>query len=209
MFRLLIPIILIATAITGFVVYANPIFVEITKIKTEIVSYNEALDNSKALENERDKLTKKFNTLDPNDLEKLQKLLPDNVDNIRLILEIEKLASPYQMILRNVKYNSTLASKKKTSLNTGTETQTPTEPTVGLSGPESSKEYGEWTLGFTTEGTYSDFVNFVKDIENNLRIVDISSVTFSSDSEDKLKDKKKPIDSYTYDFKIKTYWLKN
>jgi hypothetical protein len=209
MFKLLVPIILIGTAVTGFVMFTNPIFTDISKIKAEIVSYNEALDNSKALENERDKLTKKYNTIDPNDLEKLQKLLPDNVDNIRLILEIEKLALPYGMILKNVKYDSTLASKKSTTPKAGTEAQAPQEIGVGINLEENSKEYGEWTLGFTTEGTYSNFINFIKDMEDNLRIVDISSIAFSSDTGEKLKDKEKPTDSYIYDFKINTYWLKN
>ena len=58
-----------------------------------MTSYNEALNNSKALEDKRDTLTAKYNTIDPNDLIKLQKLLPDNVDNIRLILEIGQIAS--------------------------------------------------------------------------------------------------------------------
>lgn len=72
-----------------------------------MASYNEALNNSKALEAERDKLTQKYNSFDPENLSKLQKLLPDNVDNIRLILEIEKIASPYGMVLKNVKYDAT------------------------------------------------------------------------------------------------------
>jgi hypothetical protein len=51
-------------------------------------------------------LTQKYSTIDPVNLDKLTKLLPDNVDNIRLILEIEKIASPYGMILKDVKYET-------------------------------------------------------------------------------------------------------
>jgi len=39
-------------------------------------------------------------------------------------------------------------------------------------------------------------------------MVDISSVEFSSDT-GSVSAKTKPSDSYKYDFKIKTYWLKN
>jgi Tfp pilus assembly protein PilO len=203
MFRYIIPTILIIIAITGFVIFANPIFNDISTIKTEIASYNEALDNSKALESERDKLTQKYNAIDPSDLDKLQKLLPDNVDNIRLILEIEKLAAPYGMILEDVKYNATQIDTKNPTVGVITP---PSQPTGTLT-QDNNKQYGIWNLEFSTEGTYPNFINFTKDLESNLRIVDISSVAFASDAVP--LGKQKPTDSYKYDFKIKTYWLKN
>lgn len=186
--------------------FTKPIFSDISKIKSEIVSYNEALDNAKTLENERDKLTKKYNAIDPESLSKLQKLLPDNVDNIRLILEIEKLVLPYGMVLKDVKYDSTLSNKKDSVSGVKTEpSPSPSNSKIG----ENNKEYGEWTLEFSTEGTYYNFINFIKDLENNLRIVDISSVTFSSSDANIAPGKSKPSDSYKYGFKVKTYWLKN
>src|SRR5687768_5052524 len=99
------PLILIAIAIAAFFLLGMPIYHDLTDLRTEIASYNEALGNSKALENERDKLAAKYNSFSPEDLSRLEKLLPENADNIRLILEIEQLASPYGMALRDVKYN--------------------------------------------------------------------------------------------------------
>ena len=205
MFRYIAPTILIAIAITGFVMFTNPIFTGITNVKNEIASYNEALDNAKTLENERDKLTQKYNAIDPVNLDKLQKFLPDNVDNIRLILEIEKLASPYGMVLKDVKYDSAVLDQS------GATTSTATSPQVSnaIGNPEDNKNYGTWNLEFSTEGTYSNFIDLVKDLENNLRVVDISSVAFSSDGTNVVLGKAKPTDTYKYDFKIKTYWLKN
>src|SRR5690349_1065682 len=98
MLRLIAPLILIGGAIVGFFALVSPLYKDITALKQEVAAYNQALDNSKALENERDKLTKKYNSIDPANLEKLEKMLPDSVDNIRLILEIEKIAAPYGMI---------------------------------------------------------------------------------------------------------------
>ncbi len=216
MFRYLISIILIGVSVVGFVMFTNPILGDISNIKTEIASYNEALDNSKSLENERDKLTKKYNAIDPESLNKLGKLLPDNVDNIRLILEIEKIASPYGMVLKDVKYDATQAKvdpKKDNKTNTtATDTTTDTgssaQPQVSNTIAVKNKEYGIWNLEFSTEGTYSNFVNLTKDLESNLRIVDISSIAFSSDG-GLVLGKTKSSDTYKYNFKIKTYWLKN
>src|ERR1035437_8913014 len=107
MMRFIMPIILVGIAISLFFMFANPLFNDIGTIKTSMTTYNEALDNSKALENARDTLTAKENAINPDNLIKIKKLLPDNVDNIRLILEIEQIALPYGMVLKNVKYNAT------------------------------------------------------------------------------------------------------
>lgn len=205
MVKYLIPIILIVISTMGFLTFTRPLVSDISNMKNEIVSYNEALDNSKSLENERDKLTKKYNTIDTNNLTKLQKFLPDSIDNIRLILEIEKLASPYGMILKDIKYDSKkeVAVATNTTETTGANAGNQDEATVLAN----SKDYGIWDLEFSTEGKYSSFLNFMKDLEGNLRIVDISSVVFSS--EDNQLGKKQAPDSYKYTIKIKTYWLKN
>ena len=52
------------------------------------------------------------------------------------------------------------------------------------------------------------FINFIKDLESNLRIVDISSIQFSSSASGVGLNPLLP-EAYKYDIKIKTYWLKN
>jgi hypothetical protein len=202
--RFIMPIVLIGISIAIFFVFTSPIYNGITELRAQSASYNEALGNSKALENERDKLTAKYNAIDPNNLLKLQKLLPDNIDNIRLILEIEQIAAPYGMVLKDVRYNAT------TQQTTGT-TSVAGAIQGGGGTVTTNKDYGVWDLEFSTVGTYSNFLNFTRDIESNLRIVDISSIQFSSDSVTKvgLSQSSSSADAYKYDFKIKTYWLKN
>lgn len=195
MFRLIVPVILIGGAIAGFLMIVSPTYKEVQLLKMQANSYNQALDNSKTLENERDKLMSKYKTIDKTNLSKLQKLLPDNVDNIRLILEIEDLAKPYGMVLKDVKYNTT-------------PTEQPTKGNAvqgGSPGKLENKNYGDWDLEFSVEGPYTKFLNFITDLENNLRIVDVVSIQFSSD----VSGNKNPSsENYKYSFKIKTYWLK-
>jgi hypothetical protein len=194
------PIVLIGIAIALFFGFANPLYKDISVLRTEVASYNDALNNSKMLENERDKLTAKYNAIDPLNLMKIEKLMPENVDNIRLILEIEQIAAPYGMSLKDVRYNST-----------DTETTAAVGTIQGGSAlNEAPKDYGVFDLEFSTTGSYNNFINFTKDLESNLRIVDISSIVFSSDTTS-LSSKESPISSeiYKYNFKIKTYWLKD
>jgi Tfp pilus assembly protein PilO len=198
MFKYILPIILIGIAIAGFFILTSPLYNSISLEREQIASYDEALDNSKALEAQRDRLTQKYNSFDPEDLSKLQKLLPDNVDNIRLILEIEKIALPYGMKIKDIKYDTT--SNNDT---------TPEMAGVAQNGGAVSlnKNYGIWNLEFSTQGTYNNFINFLKDLENNLRIVDISSIQFSSNASMGLNPSLP--EAYKYDLAIKTYWLKN
>ncbi|MDP9249370.1 MAG: hypothetical protein M3M85_02600 [bacterium] len=196
--KFITPIILIVIAIVAFFLLAMPIYGDISTLRTEIASYDEALGNSKALENERDKLAAKFNSFRPEDLSRLEKLLPENADNIRLILEIEQIASPYNMSLKDVRYTTTDTALAGAG---GSVVQR-------TGARQSSKNYGTMELEFGISGTYDNFINFTQDLENNLRILDIAAVSFSSDKGPSLG-KIAPQSSYDYSFKIKTYWLKN
>ena len=128
-------------------------------------------------------------------MEKLNKLLPDSVDSIRLILEIEKIASPYGMVLKDTRYNP--SEKDKDAVGGSS--------VAGGGATKSNQNYGTWDLEFSTEGSYQNFLSLLQDLENNLRIVDVSSIQFSSES----VNTKVSNDNYKYNFKIKTYWLKN
>ncbi len=197
MTRIILPIILIGIAVGTFLMFTAPIYQDIPVLRAEVDSYNEALSNSKALENERDKLTSKYNSIDKENLAKLEKLVPDNIDNIRLILEIEKVAQPYGMVLKDVKYNTE---------------EVETGAVIGGGSPGNQaarlamqRDYRVLDMEFSVSGTYDKFLDFTKDLERNLRIIDIVAVTFSSEVDPKVN----PSGVYKYNFKIKTYWLKN
>ena len=198
MYKLIIPIILIGTAIAGFVMKTGPYYNDISNIQTQVSSYNEALSNAKSLQGQRDLLTTKYNTINPENLDKLQKLLPDNVDNIRLILEIGEIAKPYGMVLSDVKYDASVSSNTKGVANV----------VAGAGQNNLNSNYGILDLEFSTQGTYDNFLSFLNDLDHNLRIVDISSIEFSSDTGSSTTSSQQN-DIYKYSFKIKTYWLKN
>jgi len=198
--RFVLPIILITIALIVFFVFLSPSLQEVKALQVDVDSYNEALDNSKALEYERDKLTKQFTSFDPDDLRRLETLLPNSINNIRLILEIESLASPYGMVLRDVRYDTV----RETSL----ESENNAQP--GPAGViESSKGYGEWELEFSTEGSYTNFLQFLRELEANLRLIDLVSIQFASITGESAGANFSTSEVYKYSFKLKTYWLKN
>ncbi len=196
MTRYILPAILLIASIGSFFLVTNPMYASLRTLKTQSQAYSDALTNSKKLQSVRDQLNARYSGFDPASLERLNKLLPDNPDNIKMIIEIENIATPYGMILKNVKFD---APKKKTA-----ESGFVTGTTDDLA--TASKDYGIFNLEFSTTGTYNNFQNFLKDLEKSLRIIDISSIAFTSVDSATANGVS---DVYKYDFKIKTYWLKN
>ncbi len=191
--RSLLPILLVGVAITVFFMYTNPAYSGtggILDLQTQEASYNDALSNAKALQSVRDTLAEKYNALPPADLERLSKLLPDNVNNIRLLIDIKGVADKHNMQIQNVKFQTAQNPSPQNSV-----------PTNSNALAAESKDYGPFDLEFSTNGSYSDFVGFVSDIEKSLRIVDINTVDFSS-ADDKTS-------TYRYDLTVTTYWLKS
>lgn len=193
------PIILTAIALVAFFMFTVPTFNEFKAVNQKAASYDEALGNSKALEYERDKLTQNYNAFSKTDLARLAKMLPEHVDNIRLILEIEQLAAPYGMAVRGVSYNAADAGSGKEQ---GGVVQGGTRKEINRG------DYGVFDLEFTVSASYDNFVNFIRDLENNLRLVDVSAITFSSSTALAGKSGGSSPETYDYNIKLKTYWLK-
>lgn len=173
--------------------FTNPNYEKIQEKKVELASYNEALDNSKLILGQKDKLLSIVNEIPEEQKLKLEKLLPSNIDNIRLILEINNIAKRYGIILRAIEFGSTPQAVPKTAIG---QKAPANAPDLGNS------DYGTVTLGFTMVASYSTCISFLKEIETSLRLVEIKSVIFDApmSSQDK--------DLYTFRIELNTFWLK-
>ncbi len=210
----LLPIVLIGVGIGGFILITKPIYSEIETIQKESEAYEQALQNSANLQKERDRLTTKLNSFAPEDLAKLEKMLPDTVDNIKLILEIQEQASNQGIVVRNVQFEPKQfveeeeekpeGSTENTASTTSTTATTPVRRTAVS--PTDNLDYDIFELQFSVEGSYKDFVAFMGLMERSLRLIDIQSITFTPGTSEK---DKVYTDQYKYLFKINTYRLKD
>ncbi len=185
---------MLLVSVGTFAFYINPTYQEVQSLRAEKAEYDAALNNSKILQSIRGSLSDKYKSIDPNNIAKLSKLLPDNVDNIKLILEIQRIASTYGMTLQNVKFD-TEQKPTQTANQAGFVTSG-----AAQSGPK--KDFGTFDLEFSTQGSYANFVSFLSDLERSLRIVDVKSISFTS------QNAQAGSDTYKYDFKITTYWFR-
>ncbi len=174
----IISVIVIVASLGLFFGYVDPQYMEIKTLTAERESYREALDNSKSLQEERDRLIAKLDGMPDADLAALAKLLPNDIDNVRLIIDIDEMAKTYNMRIRNFKTDVT---EKK--------------DTIG----RDNSTYGTLTLNFSTSASYTTFLAFMRDLERSLRIIDVSSISFATVEANPL---------YDFNVTIKTYWLK-
>lgn len=182
-------LLIIAVSVGVFVTFIVPRYKQVQVMRSDVASFDSRLATAQRLKQSREELIARYNSITKTDLDNLKVLLPDTVDNIRLIIQLDSLATKNGMSsLRGVEYDTS-----KTEVQNKPDTPQTTQ-----------KPYGEFTMSFTTTGQYKNFLSFVSDLEQNLRLVDISSVQFNlaENSKDSLGS------SLSYKITIKTYWLK-
>ena len=181
MSRPILSISLIIISVIAFFSFIDPTYKEVQVLEAENSQFDEALTRSKELQSIRDELLSRYNTFSTEDLNRIEKLLPDNVDNVRLILDLDSIASKYGMLIKDV----SISNEQKEVI----------RETVQM-----DDALGEIGLNFRVTSPYPDFKKFISDLEQSLRIVDISALSFkASDNSSGLID---------FSVSIKTYWLK-
>lgn len=176
----IIPLFLIIASIGLFVFFTNKQYQAVKKLQTDIGEYDKALGRSKDILKKRQELQDKYKEFTGSDLKSLEKLLPNHVDNVQLVLDINGIAKIHNMTVSKVKVADEQGTTKNVPL-----------------GPN-TKPYASILVSFKTKGSYEDFVGFMKDLEKALRITDITNLSFKTAVDN----------SNEYSVTIKTYWLK-
>lgn len=181
--KLIAQIIFIAGAIAIFVWYINPTYATIQQKQADYAKLEEANNKATELRIKRDKLTLQRNQITPQELEKLVKFLPDGVENVRLIIDIQNIAT--EVLSQDIKGAKVIGSPSKT-------------PAGQTAAGSDGKKYGTLALNFSVTTTYDKFIEFLQSLEQNLRLVDVSDISFAAADDDK----------YNFNLTLQTYWLK-
>jgi len=186
MMQKLLPIVLVIAAIGLFFVYTSPTYTgPVAEARLEVQSLDSALDAARAFTDREAELVAERDALDPQGLTKLMALLPDNVNNIQLILDLDALAARSGVRLSN--------------FNVGE--QTTDGSAVAGEGEglavDTTSPYGFIDITVTAEGTYNAFRTFLEASEKSLRLLDLVSLNVKSSA----------TGVYTYDMTFRIYWL--
>ncbi len=198
----LIPFIAIVFAIALFFLYIKPTYSgPISSTRTQIQSFDNALAAAERFQQKEAQLAQAQAQIPADSLARLKEFLPDGVDNVQLILDMDALAA---------RSGVTLADFSIQGEDSGDGSQdaaaAPSNPD-----PMSGQPLGESGLGLTSSspveslnltfkatGTYEAFRTFLAGMENSLRPLDVMDVTVD-ESETGV---------YTYNVTVRIYWLR-
>mgnify|MGYP001588611881 FL=1 len=129
----------------------------------------------------RDSLLITYESIPAEEIDRINKALPDNIDTVRLAFDLDGMAARYGISIKNI------------------------QAVVGSSGalnvvvlPEFEGVYERATVSFTFVSTYANFMRLLADLETNLRVMDITSIFLQAND----------TGLYEYQVSVETYWLK-
>lgn len=172
------PIILLGLSIGAFYLYINPTYKSIKVLRAESAQYAGAVKEAKEASVIWNDLVNRSDSMNRADLDRLEKMLPDKVDNIKLLNDLNTMALKYGTGISNIRL---------------------TEPTSESNLVANSDPYSSLHTNFSVSMTYSNFVNFLRDMGKSLRLADIEKIDFKPSDDSPL---------YTFTLTTKTYWLK-
>ncbi len=192
--RSLYATVLIIIAIGLYFTITKGVLTEAKVVYDSNQEYVKAIQNAKDLIVVRDKVIADFNRLSENDKQRLDKVVPQSIDNIRLIIDLKNIASRHGFALKSPQATAgqSTATSPQNAIVGGVD--------GGVSAPAIAIPVLETvTVSFGITAPYQQFISFLQDLEASLRILDITSLSVTSN------------DSGLYDWKIelKTYWLRN
>lgn len=186
------PLILIVLAIGIYFTFTRAKIDEVKAVQIVNAQYQQALDNSERLVKKRDEILAIYNRITPEDQNRLERMIPDNVDNVRLIIDVNSVAAKHGLTLKNVKTSTTKDQNPQSSKGGQSPTQVPNSNVLIAGG------YDTVTLSFDVSGSYQNFLDFLRSMEKSLRIMEISRISL------KVND----AGTYDYGLEFKTFWLR-
>jgi len=182
----ILPILALLVAVGMFFGYVYPTWTgEIAVTKVAIASDNQALAAASEYTAQQNELASSRNAIAPASIARLNALLPDSVDNVGLILDLNALAARSGLSLSNIDVASNTENSGKTS--------SPSTISVSGTDPVSSVD-----LSLSAIGTYTALQTFLIGAEKSIRILDVRDIVVKGSD----------TGVYSYQMIVRLYWLR-
>ncbi len=175
-----LPALALILSVGIFFVYVKPTWSgPLKETKVAIVNYEQALVAADEYKKKQNALTSARNAIDQENLNRLSVFLPDSVDNVSLILDINALAARSGLSLANI----------DVVIN---------DSTTGNDGIGKANPVGSVDLSLSAIGTYSALQAFLVGIEKSARLLDVLDITVNGSE----------TGVYNYKMIMRLYWLR-
>lgn len=183
----ILPSVALLIAVGIFFVYVNPTWTGSIAATNAAIAYDDqalvAADKYKAKENA---LASASALIDQESLTRLSIFLPDSVDNVRLILDINALAARSGLSLSNINVVKNDPSSSQGAASAGAIQSARSSPV------------GSVDLSLSAVGTYTALHTFLTGVEKSARLLDIKDITVKGSD----------TGVYTYQMSLRLYWLR-
>ncbi|MBI2097579.1 MAG: type 4a pilus biogenesis protein PilO [Candidatus Vogelbacteria bacterium] len=157
--KIILPFLILGLAAAVFFYFTAPLLDQVDALKIQQAELTVALAHANKLKERQDELAAIYNAIDPADEKNLEEFLPNNIDNVRLIIDINDIAKKYGLTIRNPNIVKEEAKEDKPA------------PAAG----ESSA-----VISFAVSSSYEILKLFLDDLAKSLRIVDLDSLSFTA-----------------------------
>lgn len=182
-----LPLFALMIAAGIFFTYVQPVWNgSIAATKVAISADDRALAAASAYIAQQNTLAAARNTIDPESLARLATFLPDSVDNVGLILDLNALAARSGLSLSNIDVTSGAAATR------------PGASAPGALPAARVNPVGSIDLSLSAVGTYGALQSFLVGVEKSQRILDVRDIVVrGSDT-----------GVYSYQMKLRLFWLR-
>jgi len=168
--------------------YFLPAFNKVMELRGELATWQGKLNDTQALGRKLESLKKKYDAM-TNDIARVEQAVPLKEDLPGLLVQFEQLASQNGLILNDVSFATPeLKKAKKAALASEDANLGARDPAAITAMPDASAQKGSSSGGgaktlavdLSLTGSQNSLKSFLKSVEENLRLMDISAFGFSS-----------------------------
>lgn len=182
----ILPIIIIIVALGLFFSYVHPTYTgNVAVLRAEIQGYDDALVAAEEYSRKEAELVGQRSALPEEQLTRLESFLPNGVDNVQLILDLNSLAARSGVELSDFDITSAGGEQDKQE---GSRFSLASDDLVD-----------SLDLSVSAVGSYESFKKFLQGAESSLRPLDLVELQIDDST----------TGIYSYDITFRIYWLKN
>lgn len=171
MFRTLTPIVAILMAVVVYFYYIQPTMDEIQDIEGETDEYVEAVRNAEQFNTRLQTLVQKKNSFSAFEIERLNALVPDTVDEVKLLVDLKEVARAHGMLFGNISVSENEDTGGSGEISEG-------------STLDFERDFVYSDIQFGLIGTYEQFRGALAEIERSLVLLEVVNISFSASEGD-------------------------
>lgn len=178
--RIFVTIILIVSTLALAVLYLGDEWEKFSTLRKEIDELGNISVELDELIADRDKLVEVINSLSQEDLSRISQAIPLGPKAADLMVLMENLTTSHSMVLNRIDLAGFTSTKTGEPEPGGAVVPPPRPGALPSLKPRSNVSIKDFPLTMNVNGTYETFKTFLRDLEHNLRIIDVEDLSFSA-----------------------------